>query len=643
MQRQEEGGVKRGNNATYFFKHQSEDEDSDSEKGRQKKTKALRSKTELEIKRDKSSRAKNNSENEKDVESEQMTVSDPSLGAKLRTVRRLHYSTEDIHLLAKQAELLVLTSSPPTEDSDSSDSDYVSRSPSLQALAHPLAKDLGKSQSLDKICRKSLPEALQCFPSAFSPDEDLTEDLVGALEEKDEREGDKSEETKNESCSLADSGSAAGSWDHDLQEQYISEGNSLEFQQPDSSMKGVLCFGEDYSSVLRRPPDLPGLQVVPPEVSEFNRQEIEGGAGSPGPTVLRMSERDWVIARQELEEVEKANTFGDKGSLERLLSNCTSNMEVLRRLQAENHEECELKKDELGGYRDMETNWKLLGEELGRRLSQFGAYTTINREIEALQGDLDNLTKISTKQGELDTVIEEYKDALEELEKNVKPALHQTISSVQLLNSEVSTFQPECVQKIALLCYCKQELISLSDVWVQTKNTILSSLVAAQQASVGRDQFELELVAFENKEKVSRIRKSVSITLVPATRRLRLLGESVTPPLKTKTAQVDLNEEVLELREQLQQLKSWLSEEYYLTADKFFQSVSDVLKHGPASRLPSNLSSFLLLSSLLLVLLHFIFQVLTALATLVQNTARWPSSLLNSIGLGDLLGQGVTS
>ena len=71
----------------------------------------------------------------------------------------------------------------------------------------------------------------------------------------DEEEREETEETvSGESGDL-------GSWDHDLQEQYVrylgnhtppsaSEGASFESPR-DVTMKGVLAFGEDYGDFLR--------------------------------------------------------------------------------------------------------------------------------------------------------------------------------------------------------------------------------------------------------------------------------------------------------------------------------------------------------------------------------------------------------
>ena len=59
---------------------------------------------------------------------------------------------------------------------------------------------------------------------------------------------------------LQEEGGLSGSWEHDLQEQYISEGSVLGTW--DNSMKSVLCFGEDYSNYIRRRSELPSLDII---------------------------------------------------------------------------------------------------------------------------------------------------------------------------------------------------------------------------------------------------------------------------------------------------------------------------------------------------------------------------------------------
>jgi len=113
----------------------------------------------------------------------------------------LNYSHEDIHALASKAEFLVLTGSNTDlrlDNGDDGDESLV--------RSGPYSLDL---QSLD---------------------------------------------TRYEEPCLS------GTWEHDIQEQYISEGSVLATW--DNSMKSVLCFGEDYSNYLRRKSELPSLDII---------------------------------------------------------------------------------------------------------------------------------------------------------------------------------------------------------------------------------------------------------------------------------------------------------------------------------------------------------------------------------------------
>ena len=59
---------------------------------------------------------------------------------------------------------------------------------------------------------------------------------------------------------LQEEAGLSGSWEHDLQEQYVSEGSVLGTW--DNSMKSVLCFGEDYSNYIRRKSELPSIDII---------------------------------------------------------------------------------------------------------------------------------------------------------------------------------------------------------------------------------------------------------------------------------------------------------------------------------------------------------------------------------------------
>ena len=160
------------------------------------------------------------------VEGAKESVSQPSssemrqqLLEKTNSLARLHktklnYSQEDIHALATKAELLVLTGS--NHDLRVSSSDG----------AGPEEEDE------DRRTRKRS----ECFPDdAETPDLDIID-------------------TNYEEPCLS------GTWEHDIQEQYLSEGSALGTW--DNSMKSVLCFGEDYSNYIRRKSELPSIDLI---------------------------------------------------------------------------------------------------------------------------------------------------------------------------------------------------------------------------------------------------------------------------------------------------------------------------------------------------------------------------------------------
>ena len=64
----------------------------------------------------------------------------------------------------------------------------------------------------------------------------------------------------NLAMELQEEAGLSGSWEHDLQEQYVSEGSVLGTW--DNSMKSVLCFGEDYSNYIRRKSELPSIDII---------------------------------------------------------------------------------------------------------------------------------------------------------------------------------------------------------------------------------------------------------------------------------------------------------------------------------------------------------------------------------------------
>ena len=128
---------------------------------------------------------------------------------------KLNYSQEDIHALATKAELLVLTGS----------------NHDLRVTSSDLA-DHQEGEDGDRRNQKRS----ECFPDdADTPDLDIID-------------------TNYEEPCLS------GTWEHDIQEQYLSEGSALGTW--DNSMKSVLCFGEDYSNYIRRKSELPSIDLI---------------------------------------------------------------------------------------------------------------------------------------------------------------------------------------------------------------------------------------------------------------------------------------------------------------------------------------------------------------------------------------------
>ena len=128
---------------------------------------------------------------------------------------KLNYSQEDIHALASKAELLVLTGS--NHDLRVASSDRAG----IQAGENEDRRNKKRSE---------------CFPDdADTPDLDIIDTNY------------------DEPC-------LSGTWEHDIQEQYLSEGSALGTW--DNSMKSVLCFGEDYSNYIRRKSELPSIDLI---------------------------------------------------------------------------------------------------------------------------------------------------------------------------------------------------------------------------------------------------------------------------------------------------------------------------------------------------------------------------------------------
>lgn len=64
----------------------------------------------------------------------------------------------------------------------------------------------------------------------------------------------------------------SGTWEHDIQEQYLSEGSALGTW--DNSMKSVLCFGEDYSNYIRRRSELPSIDIISSNTEDCLQVEL---------------------------------------------------------------------------------------------------------------------------------------------------------------------------------------------------------------------------------------------------------------------------------------------------------------------------------------------------------------------------------
>ena len=64
----------------------------------------------------------------------------------------------------------------------------------------------------------------------------------------------------------------SGTWEHDIQEQYVSEGSVLAAW--DNSMKSVLCFGEDYSNYIRRRSELPSIDIISSNTEDCLQVEL---------------------------------------------------------------------------------------------------------------------------------------------------------------------------------------------------------------------------------------------------------------------------------------------------------------------------------------------------------------------------------
>jgi hypothetical protein len=96
--------------------------------------------------------------------------------------------------------------------------------------------------------------------------------------------------------------------------------------------------------------------------------------------------------------------------------------------------------------------------------------------------------------------------ALEELEENVRPGLGATAGAATLLHSEVgpgrrstspqvAAQQPGCLAKIALTCYCKQEVGELVAAWEAARGATARRLARASEGQAARARLEVRSVA----------------------------------------------------------------------------------------------------------------------------------------------------
>ena len=166
------------------------------------------------------------------------TESRSSLAELHRT--KLNYSQEDIHALASKAELLVLTGS-------NHDLRKSSRSVICSGVSVPISCVVFISDDDDDDKEREV-------ESDCIPDDNDTPDL------------DIIDTNYEEPC-------LSGTWEHDIQEQYLSEGSALGTW--DNSMKSVLCFGEDYSNYIRRRSELPSIDIISSNTEQCGLQVAE--------------------------------------------------------------------------------------------------------------------------------------------------------------------------------------------------------------------------------------------------------------------------------------------------------------------------------------------------------------------------------
>lgn len=337
------------------------------------------------------------------------TESRSSLAELHRT--KLNYSQEDIHALASKAELLVLTGS---------------------------NHDLRKSSSDDDDDDKEREEESDCIP-----DDNDTPDL------------DIIDTNYEEPC-------LSGTWEHDIQEQYLSEGSALGTW--DNSMKSVLCFGEDYSNYIRRRSELPSIDIISSNTEQCGLQnsprDMRTGGLDPV-LVLRRSERNWLNVLTELNTEVNQAAFGEIEHFQRLMATCETNIETLStiKISADVVPKC-LPQD----HNDLLATWEELLQELNERLSLCENFRNLNVEIETAASKLDILLKRRRKlESSDDEDIDLRKDSFQGLLQHLqllRESFSETNHNLQNIQNKINN-DGKNVQKVSLLCFCKQEITSM--------------------------------------------------------------------------------------------------------------------------------------------------------------------------------------
>jgi len=402
--------------------------------------------------------------------------------------KALNYSCEDIHALASKAELLVLTTSAHNDSNDSDDGDDSDDSDGEEENTGYISETTDTEP--DYLEPTSLPPDYSSCPDTTLPSQDTPSWCLSAQDQDQQAPADTEHQEEN-SLQLS------GTWDHDLQEQYLSEGSTL--GSWDNSMKSVLCFGEDYSHYIRRRSELPALDNIQTNISGLEGSPSHQKHDEIDPIILlRMSERDWISAVQELNEKKETN-FGEKENYERMITTCTVNLEILRGLDITtqtSRPKC-LAQD----HKDLMGTWVLLLADLNKKLVQYKTYNQINCDIQKFSSQLD---KVETERVDLDCQedvdlarqMDRLKNILSKLEE-MKPNLVEPTNSVHHLLSSVSSTLPEDVQKISLVCFCKQELILLNTRWEEAHSEATTCMDHYQKSIRHRQILEKDMARLE--------------------------------------------------------------------------------------------------------------------------------------------------